>query len=186
MWAATPALAHRVNVFAYEEGGKLVGEGYFAGGVKATGCKVELVNAKGKVLATATTDDKGRFTLPMPPPGQGPYKVLLHAGPGHMGSYTLTAEDLGQPTPEAQASSSPTAPQTAAPSSAAAQNCLDIKTLERVVGRVVDAKLGPVKAELARLSEPAVNVRDVLCGVGYILGLMGIGIWAYTRGKQAK
>jgi nickel transport protein len=173
--------AHKTNVFAYVEDGRLMGEGYFPGGGKAQGCQVEVFDAGGKLLGTAKTDAQGQFSMPLPQ-GRAPFKVILKAGEGHRADYSLSAQELGladggQPAPAA-ASAQPAAPAPAAAGAAVSQ-----AALEKSLGRLLDQKLGPIKAQLARLSgDRGISVHDVVAGLGYILGLMGLA--AYMRFRR--
>lgn len=172
--------AHKTNVFAYVEDGRLMGEGYFPGGGKAQGCKVEVFDASGKLLGAAKTDAQGQFSMPLPQ-GRPPFKVVLQAGEGHRADYSLSAQELGladggQPAPAAAQ------PEAAAPS-AAAGAAVSQAALEKSLGRLLDHKLGPIKAQLARLAgDRGISVHDVVAGLGYILGLMGLA--AYMRFRR--
>jgi nickel transport protein len=176
------ALAHQVNVFAVAESGVLRGEGYFGGGAKARDCAVEAVDALGAVVASGRTGQDGTFVLTLPPAVAAPLTVALKAGEGHRGEYTLTAVDLGASArPEAFAStraapSPPAAPDPAAP-------FLDESRLaglvEAAAARAVEEKLAPLKLELARMAarEDSAKLRDVIGGLGWIAGLLGLAAW---------
>ncbi len=58
-----PALAHKVNVFAYVEGDSVVVEGYFGGNVKAQDCPVEVYDEGGKKIHEGKTDKKGIYSF---------------------------------------------------------------------------------------------------------------------------
>ncbi len=175
--AAAPAWAHRVNVFAYLEGNQLKGEGYFPGGAKAEGCKVELVDQGGKVLAQTVTDKQGAFTLPKPKAAP-PLTLILYAGGGHRATYKLTAADLGQ-SPE----KTPPAPAPAAsPAAAGTKAAVDPAQLQAVVERALDRKLAPLRAMLARMeADRGIGVQEVVGGLGWILGLVGLAAWIRCR-----
>jgi nickel transport protein len=190
---AVPALAHKVNVYAYVEDGRIKGEGYFAGGDKAKGCGIEVIDAQGKTVGQATTDDKGGFSLPLPPPAQAapPLKIVLHAGQGHQGDYTLAAADLGQSQDQGQLAAGEAAfpprvsaappPAQAAPSAPPAG--VSAAELEQAVAKVLDQRLAPLTAQVAKLAgERGVSLQDVIGGLGYILGLMGVA--AYVKSRQ--
>ncbi|MCF8034851.1 MAG: hypothetical protein K9K66_16565 [Desulfarculaceae bacterium] len=183
--AAAPAAAHKVNIFAFVENGRLQGESYFPGGNKAQGCVVEVWDATGKKLAATKTDAKGGFSLPLPQ-GQPPYKVVLKAGQGHQADYSLNASELGL------------APAPAAPSAPAAKSGVTVPPsldrgaslgraeMEQLLASLLQKELAPLKAQLARMSaDQGVTVRDVLAGLGYILGLMGLAAYMHYR-KQGK
>ncbi len=177
-----PAAAHRVNVFAYVEGQQIKGEGYFSTGSPAQNCQVEVLDGQGRPLAQARTDKQGQFALPLPS-GEPPFKVVLKAGQGHQADYTLNASELGlAPAKAAAAPAQAQAPAATAPAAAA----VDQAALEQALGRVLEQKLAPLKAQLARLSAgQGVTLRDVVAGLGYILGLMGLGAYVHYRRRGA-
>ena len=180
--AAAPALAHKVNVFAYAEGGRLMGEAYFTGGGKAQGCAVEVLDATGKKLASAQTDQEGKFSLPLPS-GAPPYKVVLNAGEGHRADYSLSAAELGLATAPAAPPAPAAAPKGTVPPSLDRGASLGRAELEQVLSNLLQKELAPLKAQLARLSAGrGVTARDVLAGLGYILGLLGLA--AYMRYRR--
>ncbi len=184
--AVLPAAAHKVSVFGYVEDGKVLGEGYFAGGVKAKGCRVELVDSAGKVLAKTSTDQQGRFSLELPPKAKAPLKLVLTASMGHKGEYLLTAEDLDQAgaAPAGggeQEAAAPAPAPAAAPGPVAAASS---KEIQAAVERALDKKLAPLTAQVAKLAaERGVSLPDIIGGIGYILGLLGLAAYLKSRGR---
>ena len=91
-----PAMAHKVNVFAYVEGDRVVVEGYFGGKVKAQDCPVEVFDEGGKKILEGKTDKKGLYSFKLAdlPAFSGSLKIVLVAGMGHKADYTLSAADL--------------------------------------------------------------------------------------------
>lgn len=178
---ASPALAHKVGVFAYVEDGRIKGEGYFAGGDKAVNCAVEVLDASGRTLASAQTDAQGGFSLPLPAAAP-PLTIVVQAGQGHRGDYTLTAADLGASgAGEDQAAT--TVQEPAAKAEAAAPVAgVGPAELERVINQALDRKLAPLTAQVAKLAgERGVGLAEVIGGIGYILGLLGLAAYIKAR-----
>lgn len=173
--AARPALAHKVSVYVYVENGQIKGEGYFAGGDKARGCNIEVLDASGGAVAKAVTDQRGEFSLPLPEAAP-PLKIILRAGQGHQGDYTLTAADLGAPAGDAAVTSAPPPPPPATAGIFSAE-------LEQALAKALDQRLAPLTVQVAKLaSGRGSTLQDVIGGIGYILGLMGIV--AYVKSRQ--
>jgi nickel transport protein len=176
-----PALAHKVKVFAYLEAGALKGEGYMPGGGKAMNCPVKVLDAAGKLLAEGTTDREGAFTVALPQnlaPQAAPLTVVLEAGEGHRAEFQMTAQDLGLA--DQAAAGKATAPET--PVAAPTGVGMDPAQLEKVVSKALSAQLGPIRAQMGRLADKDdVSVRDVVGGLGWILGLVGVLAWAKSR-----
>ena len=51
--------------------------------------------------------------------------------------------------------------------------------IERIVDAALDAKLSPIKRMLAEQAEAGPNLRDIIGGIGWIFGLIGVA--AYFR-----
>lgn len=85
---ASPALAHRLNVFVLPEDGRVTGEAYFNDGAPAANCPVRLTDSDGAVLEEGRTDVKGAFTLALPET-DSPLTVVVEGGVGHRGETTL-------------------------------------------------------------------------------------------------
>jgi nickel transport protein len=185
---AGPALAHKVSVYAYVENGQIKGEGYFAGGDKAQNCPVEVYDAQGGLAASAQTNAQGEFSLPLPTAAAPPLKIILRAGQGHQGDYTLTAADLGAaetspaappPAPDMDA---PPAEPAGPPAAAQIEQAVE-RAVAKALGQQLDQRLAPLTAQVAKLaSERAVSLQDVIGGLGYILGLLGLA--AYLKSRQ--
>jgi len=58
-----PAQAHKVNVFAYVEGDRVIVEGYFSGNAKAQDSLVQIIDETGKKLLEGKTDKKRALFL---------------------------------------------------------------------------------------------------------------------------
>ncbi|MDL2313729.1 cobalamin biosynthesis protein CbiL [Desulfovibrio sp. OttesenSCG-928-C14] len=177
---AGAALAHKVNVFAYVDGEAIQVEGYFTRSQKVRHGKVSVSDlATSQKLLEGTTDEQGLFRFR---PDQDFLKtghglsILLNAGEGHQSSWEIPAEELanlapsGAPLPPAQA-----APLESAPAISAAE-------LEAIINKALDAKLAPVKQALARQAESGPGLRDIIGGLGWILGLLGLA--AYMKYKR--
>lgn len=187
MLTALPAAAHKVNVFGYVEGSMVQGEGYFPGGGKAKSSKVELFDNSGKLLAQTKTDDQGAFKLKIPQ-AKPPLKLVITASMGHKGQYLLTAADLGK---ESQAATKAMVSQKAKESDKAtgqaniAAVSLDEKQIKEIVTQALEEKLAPLQAQIARMNaERAIGVADVVGGLGYIMGLLGLAAYMNSRKKK--
>ncbi len=88
----SPAWAHKVNLFAYAEGGKVYTESYFSDGQKVIGGRIEVLDATGRKLVEGTTDAKGLFAFPLAQ--KQPLTITVDAGMGHRNSYVLKQEEM--------------------------------------------------------------------------------------------
>ncbi len=92
-----PARAHKVRIFAWEEGGMIKTEAKFSGGKPARNSTVTVANQDGNVeILKGKTDEKGTFSFPIPKKArdnQLNLKITINSGDGHKNSWLLNAED---------------------------------------------------------------------------------------------
>ncbi len=186
IWAG-PALAHKVLVFAWVEGERIHTESKFPGGRKVRFGKISVLDGEGTKLLAGETDENGNFSFDAP--GPSPLTVVLKAGEGHGATWKIGEDELGgtngeHPPETAAAGISPVKPPLSGGVEGAAR--LDPQEMEAMVSRVVSRELASVKKMLALQTEKKVSVNDIFGGIGYILGLMGVGIWFNNRGKEKR
>src|SRR4030042_889668 len=94
LWQAAPSIsyAHKVNIFAYVEGGQVYTESYFPDGRKVEGGTIEIYDSQGNKLLSGITDKEGKFAFT--PPKRDDLKIVLIATMGHKNSYLLSASEL--------------------------------------------------------------------------------------------
>lgn len=90
--SAGPAWAHKVNLFAYAEGGKVFTESYFPDGRKVEGGAVEVRDASGAKLLEGKTDSQGLFSFPLPK--KEDLTITLDATMGHKNSFVLKKSEM--------------------------------------------------------------------------------------------
>ena len=92
---ATPALAHRVLVFAYAEGDTIHTESKFVPNTPVRQGKILVLDQKtGKELLTGQTDDQGKFSFKIPAEAAAQkldLKIVVEAAMGHRGEWLLKA-----------------------------------------------------------------------------------------------
>jgi len=89
-----PALAHKVNLFAYAEGGQIYMESYFPDGRPIKQGAIEIYTAEGRLLQQGTTDDQGLYACAIPE--FVGLKLVVRASMGHQTSFTLQKAELEQ------------------------------------------------------------------------------------------
>lgn len=91
------AFAHRVNVFAWPEAGKMVVESGFSGNNPARGADIAVSTTEnGPVLLKGKTDEKGMFRFAVSRNwriDQG-LVVTVNAGEGHRNTWTIGPDEL--------------------------------------------------------------------------------------------
>ena len=184
------AHAHRVNLFAWYDGRMILAEGYFSSGNKAMDSTILVLDSGGKEVFHGMTDKKGEFSFK--PPGNGEYRLVLEAGMGHRAEALVSVQGMesGTAAPEAgqagpQTAESPELKGDGHAAEDAHKGTVALTSAE--LEQILDRKLNPVKEQLLRLAEQRDRVcfRDVVAGLGYIAGLMGLAMYL-TQKKQKK
>lgn len=178
---SSPLLAHKLRVFATAEGDKILGQAYFVGGARASGAVITLTDAEGHELARLKPDEQGEFSYPVE--RRMAYRVVADSGDGHLASWTLQADEFSPSLPEAATSKPPAsdiatkqAPKRTTPAATQVREPASVEQIEQVVARQVR----PLREALQSYEE-RVRLRDIVGGVGYIIGLAGLGLWWRSR-----
>jgi nickel transport protein len=89
---AGAALAHRVNIFAWVEGDKVLVECKYPDGTKVKEGVIRVLDSAGKELLNGKTNAKGEFSFKVPKVDD--LKIVLEAGMGHRAEWPLSKQDL--------------------------------------------------------------------------------------------
>ena len=200
MGTAVSALAHRVNIFAWTEGNEVVAECGFNGGNKVKQGQVVIFDAAtGAKLAEGRTDDLGVYRFPISAEGKAHgVRIVIKAGEGHQNEWTVDAAELATIQPGTAATSAPAVSPAVAPAAAStlqpqaapkadkspAQQTANISAAEmqNIVNTALDAKLGPIRKELAEMRVARPGFSEIFGGIGWLVGLAGIAL--YFKGRR--
>ncbi len=181
--AAPPARAHKLKVFAAAEGTVISGYAYFPGGARAKHIPVKILAPDGRSLAALTTDDKGEFSF------KAKYAcdhlIVADAGDGHAARFLVAADELVgalQPLPGQKKKSTAEKPAHVAPRAAPASAAIDEARLAELVAKAVGSQMRPLREQLDQFEDRR-RLTDILAGVGYIFGIMGLILFFKTRGR---
>lgn len=169
---ATPVLAHRINIFALDEGGEVYTESTFAGKRPVKKGTVRVFNRQKVLLLTGETNEKGIYTFARPDSGM--LTVEVDAGMGHKNSWELEAVE-GAVHVEAPVEDT-VYPLEASMTPIGSLSPSDWKKMEAVVETAVTLSLHRAKAET--------RLQDIVGGFGYIVGLLGFALWFRSRGAR--
>lgn len=189
-----PGLAHKVRIFAWQDGGNIVTESKFSGGRPAQNVMVTVTDTKtGQNLLSGTTDNEGLFSFPLPTTGSKELQIIVDGGDGHKNSWNYTLTDsLSSPSPvgsnalpkeSGAVDQLPPQPHTGDDEEKKLQS-ITASELTEIIEIAMDKKLAPIKRTLAEQSEKEPTLQDILGGIGYILGLAGIA--AYMQSLKNK
>ena len=193
-----PAYAHKVMVFAWVDGNTVFTQSKFSGGKKVKGGKIAVYNTHKKILLEGKTDNEGKFSFEVPE--KTTLKIVLYAGTGHRAEWTVPKEDIEEISEEKFSKSTLKKPQAKIPantiSSEPTENRRDempqapqppgpgADEIEQAVEKALDKKLKPVIKMLNESLDRGPTMSEIIGGIGYILGLMGVGAYFHYRRKK--
>jgi nickel transport protein len=187
------ASAHRVNVFAWVDGDTIHVESKFSGGKTVKAGKIRVMDPQGVELLAGSTNEKGEYSFIVPK--QSDLRITISTGQGHQGEWTVRATELQGLASDEQSETGaaetlttikesmvykPSRP----PGSAASGSSIEAQELESIIESVLDRKLKPIIRMLAETQQEEPNTRDILAGIGYIMGLVGIAAYFHNRKKK--
>ena len=177
---AAPCFAHKVRIFAWNEGDIIHTESKFSGGKAAQNATVTVVeNTTGTVLLQGSTDREGLFEFPLPDTDSQELDIIVDSGDGHKNHWRYKLK----PSSEKRADSPKQDPATSPiVSETATADGLTKQQLTTLLNDVLEAKLAPIRRQLAEQEEQTPSLQDIIGGIGYILGLAGIA--AYIKSKK--
>ncbi len=185
-----PCFAHKVRIFAWQDGNNIITESKFSGGRAAQNATVSVIAIKtGQTLLSGRTDTAGIFQFPVPKTDTKELQIIVDGGDGHKNSWDYTLEDTSaadnNPPPVISNSrNQPPRPAQAEQTTEPILPAVTVQELTRIIDTVLDKKLAPIKRTLAENSEKGPTLQDILSGIGYILGLAGIA--AYMQARKTK
>ncbi|MDR1660047.1 MAG: pollen Ole e 1 allergen/extensin family protein [Desulfovibrio sp.] len=187
--AALPAFAHRVNIHAWLEGDSVQVRCAFSRGSPVRNGRVAVYAATdGEELLNGATDDKGFFRFPVPVRArESGLRIRINAGEGHENEWRMEAREFAAreiPTPETN-TAVPTARRDgghAAESPASAGlDAASPQEVRRIVSELMEANLAPLRRDLAALANPEPGIREIVGGLGWLVGLAGLVLYFRSR-----
>ena len=185
------ALAHRVTVFAWVDGNTVHTESRFTGGKAVQNGRISVYNSQGKLLLDGKTDSAGEFDFNLP--GTADIRIVLDAGMGHGNEWVMSAGDAEsypgkgaeseQKTTSSSQGSKAVSTQLSKPTPSPPVG-LTRDEIKAIVDESIDKKLKPMMKLLIKLQNDKPSFNDILSGIGYILGLVGLGAYIHYRKKR--
>ena len=91
---AHPAMAHKVNIFAYAEDGTIYTESYFPDGLPVKFGSIEVFDSTGKKVHEGKTDAEGKYEFPVPV--HDDLTIKINASMGHKNSFILKKDEIDE------------------------------------------------------------------------------------------
>ncbi|MEZ7196629.1 hypothetical protein [Pseudodesulfovibrio karagichevae] len=183
--------AHKVNIFAYVDGDRIVTDSGYSRTKRVYDGEVEVYDAAtGALLLSGKTDTDGKFAFVVPEAAREKkmdLRLLLKAGQGHQAEWTVRYEefaDAPRPVSDMVAEENPAVPAEAAsesaPASAPAASAAGALTAAEV-DAIVKREVEPIKRMLAELHDSGPSMTDIFGGIGWIFGLFGVAAYMKSR-----
>ena len=189
-FSSEPVWAHRVNIFPWVDGDMVHTQSKIGGGKKVKDARVLVYDLKDNLLLEGKTDANGMFSFPIPQ--KTGLKVVLDASMGHRAEWKIPYDEIAQSVSQG---SGPVAVEssfkdlsarnsniqdqlTSAGSDATALQREDIR---KIINDALDEKLRPIKTMLADRVDRGPGVTEIIGGIGYIFGLVGIAMFVANR-----
>ncbi|MFW6457127.1 MAG: hypothetical protein ACOC0A_02440 [Planctomycetota bacterium] len=173
------AEAHTMKIFASREDDAIRGFAYFPGGERAGGVEVSLEKKDGTEVESAKADDDGNFEFAKTQ-GSVRYRVVAESSDGHRATFEVDGQEPSEDEDGQQTEVDSSDEKFGAEKTGG----IRAKRLETIMGKVIERRIRPLREDIAE-AQSRTRFRDVLGGIGYILGLCGIAFYFMAR-KQKK
>ncbi|WP_209940280.1 cobalt ABC transporter permease [Ruegeria sp. HKCCE4148] len=176
-----PALAHKVIAGVFPAGDAIEGELGFSNGDMAQNQKVIVYGPDGAELGRTLTDTDGFFLYTPTNPVEHTFKADL--GAGHVAEVTMPAADVAA-IMGVEADVVETAAMIAPKEGGTQVTVASLTNEERAaIAQAVRDETRPLRREIASYREHN-DLQTILGGIGYIIGLFGIGFYIAARKKM--
>ncbi|WP_425046523.1 cobalt ABC transporter permease [Primorskyibacter sp. S87] len=178
LFAAAPALAHKVIASVFASGNMIEGEIGLSNGEMASNQPVEVFDGEGNRLGETITDEDGFFVFaPEQPVAHRFYSDL---GAGHVANITMPADEVAAILGVAAEEPVATKPNAVAKGTVAVASLSDEE--RAVIATIVRDETRSLRREIAAYKEKN-DLQTILGGIGYIFGLFGLGFYLAARRK---
>jgi nickel transport protein len=171
------ALAHKITIFGWVEGDTVLTESKFSGGKKAINAPVVVFDKDGKKLLEGKTDNKGEFSFKIPKVTD--LRIVLNAAMGHKAEWMIPESEIREAGPivEKKSAAEPTGPISVG---------LSKEEVQKIVEDSLDKKLRPIVRMMTESKNSKPSFSEIIGGIGYIFGLMGLALYFKNRSKKRK
>ena len=171
--------AHKVYLFAWVEGEMVHTDSYFPNKKKVIGGLVQVFDPSGKKLLEGKTDRKGAFSFKIPK--RMDFKIVLEATMGHKTEVLLPADEITENVTVVEQDNGRSESKKI-PSSIAVQ--VNMEQIRMMVEKALDSRLKPISRSLAKIREKkGPGFTEIIGGIGYIFGIMGLFLYFRNRKK---
>lgn len=164
-------LAHRVNLAAYVEGNIIITEASFSDGSVIKNAELKVYDDHGHLLSSSQTDENGVAEFEIP--ALENLRLVLKDKMGHQAEYILNKSRFPAEIESSTSESEMTAGKAAV--------VLSQEKLRNIVSEELDKQLSPLNQRLNKLNNSGPGITEIIGGIGYIFGLMGLYLYFKKR-----
>ncbi|MFC1868377.1 hypothetical protein ACFL0H_09615 [Thermodesulfobacteriota bacterium] len=176
---SSPSYAHKVYIFAWAEGETIHTESYFGGKKKVNGGLIRIFDLSGKELLKGNTNENGGFSFKVP--RKTDMRIVLESSMGHRAEYMFGMDEFSGTTESPADKIENRESKVSHPSNVVP----DMGKIKVMIEEVLDSRLKPISKRLARIEEEkGPGITEIIGGIGYILGIMGIVLYLKARKRQ--
>jgi nickel transport protein len=178
---AIPTHAHKVYLFAWVEGDTVHIDSYYPNKKKVSGGLIKVFDSSDdQLLLSGKTDEGGAFSFKIPK--KADLRIVLEAGMGHRTEFLLPGSEFSQQDTQPQGSGEGKVKDESPKSFHEIQ--VDPHQLRKIIETALEKKLAPIERKLAHLEkEERPGLTEIIGGIGYIIGLMGLALYFKSRKK---
>ena len=188
LFVSINAVAHNVMGGVYAEGFEIEGEAGFSNGAMAnSGTVVKVTDDAGKSLGEVLIEEEGAFTFIAQQHITHHFEINM--GAGHVLKMVLPADELPEGSNTGNTSNvSPavnvnTSSASVTDKRASSPPTTNINSI--MLEKAIAKQLKPLRREIQALKEKS-GLRDIIGGIGYIFGLLGLVAFLRERKQRAK
>jgi nickel transport protein len=173
------AYAHRVMIFGWVEGDRVMTQSKFSSNRAVKGGEISVYDSTENRILSGRTDTQGEYSFQIP--SQERLRIVLATAAGHRAEWTMTKKELESPSQNHAHSGNEGAK--IQPEEPVSGNCQQ-EMQEVAFEKMLDKKLRPLMRHMAESEQAHTSLRDILGGIGYIIGLVGLAAYMRSRGKE--
>jgi len=178
--APVEASSHKLRVFAWVSGDTVSLESALSGGRQLVNGNVMVKNsATNAIITQGVTNSKGVFSFPLPQSLQKnpvDIRIIVSTDDGHRAEWLLKHDEYGMSQAAEPTLTEQPKPTDQPPSDKRAET-FSAEELKEVMDELLEKKLAPIRRQLALASEEKMSFRDIIGGIGYLIGLAGLAAW---------
>ncbi|HIQ38002.1 MAG TPA: hypothetical protein EYH36_08440 [Desulfocapsa sulfexigens] len=165
------AEAHKIHVFAWVSGDTITVESNFSGNKPLLHGKITVKdNKSGAVLLQGDGDTKGIFTFTVPSDARArktDLLIVVSGSEGHQSEWLVPATEYLS--------------EDSSPATNQHTKTINNDELQIMIREIVKQELAPIKRRLAENRQNKPDFRDIMAGIGFLLGLAGLVTWMRNR-----